>query len=194
MNYLLLSTGLLFISCSSADVEAPSSWVAFLVDGQVTIELPRRPLEMPASALATFISDNPLAGKTKAFKLDDQTGTYLIVTVPMNPRLELQLPRTIKPADRAPYYKSTVRIFLNSEGKLLNQALKTVDNVDFLTVKYLAPSPWLRTLEVKYVKTFMLTRTHTLYQLYFTPKDEADTTYAAHCFRFFQSVAIKKGH
>jgi len=110
----------------------------------------------------------------------------MIVAVSVNPHLELQLPDTIKPADRAPFYKRTVDILLHKDGgKLLHQTLKTIDNVDFLTVKYQAPSSWFRRSEVRYVKTFALTRTHTLYQLYFTPKEETIAAYAPSCTQFF---------
>ncbi|WP_188813588.1 hypothetical protein [Hymenobacter cavernae] len=192
MKYSLLSIAVLASSCSPAEVEQSKPWVSFPIDNQVTVQLPATPLEMPASALAPFISDNPQASKAKAFITDDQAGTYVIVTVPMDPRLELQLPREIKPADRTPYYRRYVELLLTkTKGELLHQSLRTEGNVDFLTIKYRAPSPWLRISEQKYLDTFMLTRTHTLYQLYFTPKDEAGNTYAAQCLRFF-NVTIPK--
>jgi hypothetical protein len=168
------------------------SWQAYPIDTQLTVRFPQPPQEMdiPGTMAANnnSQSDSPQVQASRAFRAEDATALYILVSIPLSESPQWAVPI----AEREAYYRnrSIPLLMAQTHGELLEQAVIAKPNLDSFTVKFRAlttdGAPG-----VKYVR--VLTSKQRLYQLYFIPKDKVGTKGTAQRTQFFDAFTFVQG-
>ena len=168
MNYCYVLLFFLLLQKPAAAQQQP--WESYPIDNQLAIRFPTAPEELSVpgtmSANGSPNKDNPQAQASRAFRAEDSTAIYIVVSIPFTDSLYLAQPVS----QRENYYRtrSIPQMMTQAHGEMLEQEIGTKVSMDSFTIKYRVSTADGKS-RVKYAR--VLTTNRRIYQLYFVPKD-----------------------